>query len=66
MTAGDAGKMTGMCMWIALAALAMIFINAPLASAVTFDLHSIGGAVPANAVGGGNLEDTGANILSSH
>jgi hypothetical protein len=42
---------------IFLTALVIFFMNAADAPALTFDTHFIGGIAPANAVGGGNLDD---------
>lgn len=42
---------------ISMIALVLLFIYVPSTQAITIDTHFVGGAAPANAVGGGNLTD---------
>ncbi len=41
--------------WLRLVAMALVFVPAPYASAITIVTHFVGGAPPPNAAGGGNL-----------
>jgi hypothetical protein len=61
-------QMTNTLKRIFLAAFVLLWIQVPKASALTIVAHFIGGAAPANAVGGGNLDDivnTAARIWES-
>jgi hypothetical protein len=53
----EVNKLMGMYMRTVLAALVIFFMSAVSAPALTFNLQSIGGNPPANAVGGGNLDE---------
>jgi hypothetical protein len=55
--ASEAKKMMRMFMRIVVAAMAIFLMNAASAPALTFNIQSLGGIPPANAVGGGNLDD---------
>jgi hypothetical protein len=66
--ANKARKIMRACKRYSLVALALFFIYAPNAPALTINTHFIGGEAPANAVGKGNLQDivnTAARIWSS-
>jgi hypothetical protein len=54
---GEVKKLMGIYMRTVLAVLVIFFASAVSAPALTFNLQSIGGNPPANAVGGGNLDD---------